>query len=183
MRVFLSAAVLVVTGLIGLPASAETNINFFLGQKMLDGDADPAENQIEFGATTTFGNPEWPVQLAGDLLASADSETQGGIEVEVATVELAFGVRKIWKKGKVRPFVGGGLALISGVIEFDTPTLNTDDDDSALGPWIDAGVFWKLGDAFNLGFDVRYSSAEIDLIGADFKAGGEHVGLLAGWSF
>jgi hypothetical protein len=165
------------------PAVAETNINFFLGQKMLDDDADPVEDQGEFGVLTTFGNPDWPVQLAADLLVSADSEDEFGIETTVVTSELAFGARKIWEKGKVRPFVAGGIAIVSGMLEVEIAGLDVDDDESALGTWVEGGVFWRLGQKFNIGFEVRASWAEIDLFGADFEAGGEHVGLLLGWGF
>jgi hypothetical protein len=38
-----------------------------------------------------------------------------------------------------------------------------------------------LGQSFNLGFDLRYSSADITLGGFEVEAGGTYAGLLLGY--
>ncbi len=40
-----------------------------------------------------------------------------------------------------------------------------------------------LGDAFNVGFDARFSSADVRLFGTSRDIGGLQVGLLAGYHF
>jgi hypothetical protein len=177
--------VILIAGFV-LPSQAqiEYEVNFVLGQKMLDEDdwKDPGtgadlSDQPEFGVCSTFGKEGWPVQIALDLTASVDDVTLGGIEVEGSTSELAAGIRKIWKKNKARPFFGGGLAMVNG--EFDIGGFSFDDD--AVGYWIDGGVFWRLGRRFNLGIEARFSRAEITLFGVDGEAGGEHIGLILGF--
>lgn len=201
-------------------ARAETNINFLLGMKFLDKDDWPVgDNQGEFGIQTTFGPEKWPVSIAIDAFGSGHVEegvTFGdniklGQDLMQSTYELDVGVRKIWQVGKARPFVGGGLAIVSGRQEAylasaidipdipglpDLPDFGTiiDPGDLALGPivyetdaspgfWIDGGIFWRLTKRFNLGLEARYSQAELDLLERGVQAGGAHFGLLLGWGW
>jgi hypothetical protein len=167
------------------PSLAAGNVNFILGQKMLDKDDwDPLEDQPEFGAQITVGGADWPVHIAIDVIGSLDEETVFGEDVTGSTVEVAPGVRKIWGKNKTHPFVGGGIALVQGEVEVFSVSF----DDTGTGYWIDGGVFWRLGPRFNIGFDARWSSAKIDfdVFGDpinDVEAGGEHLGLLLGWGW
>ena len=168
-------------------ADSTGNINLFLGGKFLDEDDWPGgDTQGEFGVLATVGSDSWPVYVAIDVLGS--TEDVHGIPgvigtLEQWTLEFDVGVRKIWERGKARPFLGGGAAWITGgrdLLAFGDVVLA--DDDSALGVWACGGVFWRLGTHFNLGFEARVSRAKINLEG-DVEAGGEHVGLLLGWGW
>ena len=160
------------------PGLAQYEINFILGQKMLEEDDwAPVEDQGEFGVAASIGGEDWPVLLALDLLVSATEETVLGFDVDGSTSELAVGIRKIWHPGKARPFVGGGLAFINGEVE----AFGVSEDDNATGYWVNGGVFWRLGARFNIGVDVRISRGEVELFGFDAEAGGEHIGLILGF--
>ena len=54
-------------------------------------------------------------------------------------------------------------------------------DDDAIGFWIGGGIYWTLGEHFNIGFDLRWSKAEVTINGVDGEAGGGHAGLLLGY--
>jgi len=176
-------------------ADAEGHVNFFLGQKSLDSDDwDPVDKQGEFGAVMSFGMADWPVLIAVDVLTSGDEEDVfngpfGPAKLKAGTFEGAFGVRKIWDSGSVHPYAGGGIALIGAGAEYEAGILDVDADDAAVGIWLGGGVFWRLGSRFNLGFDVRYSGADVDLdFGAgitqnDVKAGGFHGGITVGFGW
>jgi len=173
-----------------LPACAETNINFFLGSKGLDDDDwAGAEDQGEFGVTNTISPPSWPVGIAIDALVSARTDTvyilepPVGIDLNQGTFELDLGVRKIWRNGKSRPFVGGGIASIGAGREIVAGSVSIDDSDSGGGVWVNGGAFWRLGKKFNIGVDARFSSAEVTLEGQEIQAGGFHLGLLLGWGW
>jgi len=159
------------------------NVNAFLGQKTLDEDDwGSLDKQAEFGVLVDFKQPDWPVSVAVDFLASTDKETEAGIEVEGTTSELNVGVRKIWEDtgSTIRPYIGGGLAVINAELKTNGfPYIS--DDDSGAGIWLNAGVYWILGQNFNLGLDLRYSQADVTLYGTEGKAGGNHVGLLLGY--
>jgi len=190
---------LLVTG--SVTALAETNLNFVLGQKYLDADDWPVGNsQGSISFLSTFGPRSWPVQVAIDVLVSAAGSTSTlypgsdgeirGTELVQGTFELDIGVRKIWRSGRARPFVGGGIAVVRGQQEIQLLSSDPADisrelgeDDEAPGAWIDGGVFWRLGEMFNIGFEARYSRAELSFTGRDVQAGGFNLGLILGWGW
>ncbi len=155
------------------------NVNFFLGAKALEeNEWEPVEDQVELGIEIDFRQQNWPVSIAIDLLVAADEDDFFGANIESKTSELNIGVRKIWDKSPhVRPFIGGGVSFISG--EFKA--FGFSEDDSAMGFWIGGGVYWTLTEHFNLGLELKASSAEITLFDVDVNAGGGHFGLLIGY--
>ena len=170
-------------------AYAQGNINVFLGSKSLEEDDwGPLDDQVEFGVKMDLKNEGWPVHLAVDLLASYDEKDLydpfwGNIELRGSTSELAFGVRKIWENGNMHPFVGGGLALVTAEIEVCDWWGCDSEDDTALGLWLDGGVYWTIQESLNLGLNYRWSKAKTEFGPYDVEAGGTHFGLLAGFHF
>lgn len=194
-----SLLVLVVSSGPALAGDPEGHVNVFLGQKALDSDDwNPADKQPEFGVTMSFGRSDWPVFIVLDVLKSEREEDYldpvlsnlGTAKFTGATLEIAPGIRKIWNLGRTRPYVGGGMALIKASAEYEYPTVTYDAEETTLGPWLGGGVFWRLGSRFNLGFDVRWSSGDVNLEVNDdnlfvlnaynVKAGGLHTGVTFG---
>ena len=175
------------------------NINFLLSGKALDDDewgfpalGVDASSQPAFGVATTFGSTSWPVHVALDYLGSAHYDevlvanpVPAQIDITQATLEFDFGVRKIWKTGKARPFVGGGFGILGAYQEVPSGVglLTIDDSDSTLGVWFNGGAFWRLGKKFNIGVDLRLSAGEVSLFGRDVQAGGAMLGLILGWGW
>lgn len=172
-------------------ADGEGNVNFFLGQKSLSSsDWEPIENQLAFGAVMSFGQDDWPVHICGDVLVSVDETTTGNVTTTGATFEFDAGVRwMILKKGTVFPYLGGGIGVIGAALEGDNGFVSVDAADAGFGFWAGTGVFFRLGDHFNIGFDMRYSSADVDLdfgsgfVAQDVNAGGLSYGLLLGFGW
>jgi hypothetical protein len=160
------------------------NLNGYWGIKNLDSDDwDPVDEHSQYGILLDFRPKNWPVNIAIDYLKSDDDVTISifgpTIKVEGETREIDIGIRKIFENSStIRPYVGGGLAFING--EFGFAGLISEDDD-AIGIWIDVGLYWTLAEHFNIGFDLRYSKAEITLFGVDGEAGGLHAGLIFGY--
>jgi opacity protein-like surface antigen len=172
-----------------IPA-AKNSFNFFIGQKTIDDLEDiDLDSQFDFGIEMSFAGDDWPVAIAVDFLGSAASEDisyyyYGDYEVTSTNLELDFGVRKTWELASpVRPYVGGGIAMGRGEIEVDVDGFSFSDDENGVGWWIGGGVYWKLGDRFNLGLNLRHSKIDIDLEGGDLDIGGTHIGLLLGWGY
>ncbi len=168
------------------PALAGGDANFFLGTKQVDKDDwgvfGVDDGWTEFGAEVTWGGEKWPVWIATDVLVAVDIEENYGFfgnDAVVLSQEIALGVRKIWKAGATRPYIGGGLDIITAAFDNDF----TNDSDIAFGPWLGGGVFWRLGSRFNIGASVRWSDADVTIEGFDLKAGGMHYGLLLGWGW
>ena len=159
------------------------NVNFFLGQKSLDsGDWGQLDEQGAFGVLVDFRQEHWPVSVALDFLGSADDTTQLGNTIDGMTTEFNAGIRKIWEVSgsSVRPYLGGGIAFINAELE-RTNVFVVKDDDNATGLWLNGGIYWTLGQHFNLGFDLRYSEADVTLFGVNREAGGGFAGLLLGY--
>lgn len=159
------------------------NVNFILGTKFLDtGDWKPSEEQAAFGVLVDFKQQNWPISIAIDLLGSYEEETALGVKTEFGTGEFDIGVRKIWEVSgsTIRPFIGGGLAFINGKKE-TTDVISTSVDDDGTGIWLNGGIYWTLGQHFNLGLQARYSRAEISLAGNDIEAGGTVAGIMLGY--
>jgi hypothetical protein len=159
-------------------AGMEYDVNFVLGNKSLDeNDWEPFEDQPELAVCSAFGKADWPVRIALDLMGSRDDRHLLGTTISGSTTEFDVGVRKIWNRNRTRPFLGGGLAFVTGRIEIG----GSDIEDDGGGAWIDGGAFWRLGKRFNIGVEARVSRAEISIGPVDVEAGGDHIGLILGF--
>ena len=200
-------SVLAVVVFATLPATAGGDASILFGQKELSGgvfDTADVDSPLQVGVAVTV-DVDWPVFLAFDLLRASDDEnttfmasTPTVFMTDVETLELDVGVRKFWG-AKLQRYVGGGLAFI----ELDATqskseslgpgssfnTLIVNDSDSSLGYWANVGLRYRLTDRFHVGFDVRYSDAEISLTPeadtdlADLEAGGTQYGVALGFSW
>ncbi|MCI0526224.1 MAG: outer membrane beta-barrel protein [Nitrospira sp.] len=161
------------------------NVNAFLGAKSLDEDDwEPVEDHAELGLKLDFRQRAWPVNIAIDFMFSFDEEDLLGVNIEGETFEVNLGVRKIWDQGlQVRPFIGGGISFIGAEFKGSGFGGSASDDDTAVGFWIDGGVYWTLTEHFNLGLELGFSKAEVTLFNIDGEAGGVHFGALAGYHF
>jgi hypothetical protein len=188
---------LVLAGLLAVvpsaAARADGNVNFFLGQKFLNSDWEDDESELdlseqgEIGALFSWRGRDWPVYLAFDILGSSDEETVGGVDFKGSTGEFDFGVRWQSTGRSVRPFFGGGLAFVGGELEVDLGGPDLEIDDDAMGLWVDGGVVWRLGKRFNLGFEGRFTKAELEADfggeSVDIEGGGVHLGMLLGFGW
>ncbi len=186
--------VLAAIGSPGTRADWVGDVNFLLGQKnMKSEDWSPQERQAEFGCLASFGNKDWPVRLAANATTSAkqttlyDMTTNIGTKVTSSTTELGFGVYKVWSVKQTRPYVGAGIATLLARVEGEALGLKVTADGAGVGGWLDAGVFWRLGSHFDIGFALRYSSGTVSLDypggSQDVAAGGWHYGLLLGFGW
>lgn len=186
----------VVLGIAGLllfaapaPAIADSvgDLNLLGGWKLLSKDDwEPVERHVAFGLEASVAGDTWPVRFAIDTLVSTDEGDVFNSKVEMSTLELDLGVRKVWDRDATG-MIGGGIALIQADVTFEgaPPTVPViDDDDQGVGIWFSAGVSWTLGSHFNLGTSFRWSYAKVDIEGLDSSsAGGLFAGLIVGWGW
>jgi opacity protein-like surface antigen len=192
MKAFICGIVIALLSVVPATSYAQSwtgNVNVFLGAKNLDSDDwAPADDHGEVGLLVDFKRDTWPVSVAIDLLNSSGDDTAFdpftgvAFDFEAETTELNVGVRKIWDQSAyIRPYVGGGLAVIKAEAKASAFGAAFSEDDSSPGFWLNGGVYWTLAKAFNLGLDLRYSKAEVTIAGVDADAGGTHFGLLLGY--
>lgn len=167
------------------------NLNAFFGGKALDDNDWMADEQAQVGVRLDFRRQDWPISLAADVHYSegdfAGNVFFPGVGVryyreDVETSELNFGVRKYWITAtNMRPFFGGGMAfvLVDAKGNADGDRIFSEKGDG-VGLWINGGISWTLN-ALNIGFDLRYSQAEVDMDFGDVEGGGGHAGMLLGY--
>jgi len=167
------------------------NVNFFVGIKNLDeADWEPVEKQNEYGVLVDFKQNDWPISIAIDALLSKgekkeyDSFFGTDVKYEAEIVELGFGVRKIIKPNSILSLsFGGGIAAIQADIKLSAFLSSASDDDKGVGFWADFGAFLTVGEekVFNIGLNIRYSDAEVEIADSEGEAGGRHIALIFGF--
>nr|WP_075518757.1 outer membrane beta-barrel protein [Moritella viscosa]SHN99315.1 Putative uncharacterized protein [Moritella viscosa] len=168
------------------------NVNGFVGNKSLDSDWGEFDSQSEFGIISDFGHQSWPFLIAIDVFASLDDadnkenkSSKGRLRVDAVTSEVMVGIRRYYDFNYViTPYLGGGITSAYGHREIkQSDGTYKDEHDRDVGLWIGGGLVWKPWKHFNIGADIRYSHAEIDLFGKELNAGGLHTGLTAGFNW
>lgn len=170
------------------------NVNALLGIRLLDEsllEQAKVDEQDQFGILIDFRPNDWPINMAIDILQSEADEsafdpfTGLGASIELEFTEVQLGVRKLWDRSRtVRPYIGGGLSYLTADISASVSdpffSISVTDDDSSFGIWAGGGLYWTLGEAFNVGLDVRHSLNEVSFGDLDVDAG-THAGLLLGY--
>jgi hypothetical protein len=181
--------------------------------------------QTEYGLMLNLGKVDWPVAIAVDILRASDDGTDSysyyyyaaEARVEVTALEVNVGVRKFFiPEGKIQPYIGGGvnwtqaeaelgLKLTSSALPATEKLAQTtlfdesvSDTQSAFGYFLNGGVRGKIGKVLNLGFDLRYSGAEVEFDEIEIvvpskqagpsdsgkvEVGGWHAGIFIGARF
>lgn len=161
------------------------NISGYIGQKSLDDDDwGDIDRQGSLGIMFDFKKQSWPVSIAVDVIVSGNEHEKDGIKTEGGSLELDLGVRKIFElsNSSIRPYIGGGIALIgAGSRTKVGGSTISDEDDTATGAWIGGGMYYAATKSLNIGLDLRYSQAEVTLLDEDVEAGGFHTGITVGY--
>jgi opacity protein-like surface antigen len=114
-------------------------------------------------------------------VVSDGSETEQGVRFEGRTAELSVGARKGWELERFRPWVAAGGAWIAARVEASGAGESGLDSDDTFGWWAGTGVNFPTAGSFQLGLQLRYSSADVNLGGVDGKAGGFAGLVVFGW--
>ena len=160
------------------------NVSGFLGHKSVDSeDWKGLDSQGSLGVISDFGKQNWPVSIAIDAFIAGAGDKSDGQEKVAGTFEIHLGVRKVFtiEDSIFSPYVGGGVAQVAGVVENKNNGKTVDDDDTGYGYWAGVGTYIKITPSFNIGVDVRYSSAEVTLFDIDRDTDGLQAGITAGY--
>lgn len=166
------------------PVMALGAVYFSIGQRTVDDDFQPVEDQDSLGLTLLLKEETWPLAI---LLGVHTSDATGSdiIDFESDMFELSIGVAKLWDKfWRVRPYVGGGITVLDAEFRMNPGGSSIADHDKTVAPYLNGGVLLRLGEKFNVGLDVRaVTAAEVNLFQIDADADYTQVSLMfgSGW--
>ena len=167
------------------------NVQFFVGQRWLGDDWKPANQPAIFGVEVDFAPASSPIRVAlANMIAGDSVNTPGPIlgqtgNIDVAFFELSAGF--LWvpvKKGVARPYLGGGVVLMGAGLGSDWNFWDSGDHDHSFGFYENVGVYFKVGDTFNIGMDGRFvQGTKFTFANQDVDGDYEQVSLLLGFSW
>lgn len=189
-----AVAVLALAVLVPSAARAEDmsgNVQFLVGQRYLGDFWKPLDTPMTFGVNVDFAPESAPVHVALGMSMAGDQQTITGSyfgdtgDVEDAFWELSAGF--VWlplKKGVARPYLGAGIVILGAGVGSDWNFWDGGDTDHSFGFYGNAGVYFKVGDTFNIGLDGRaVTGTKITLGTQEGDADYWQAALLLGFSF
>ena len=193
------AAVLVAAGAALADDSANTadadgmegNVQFLIGQTYLGDFWQPLDEPAAFGVEVDFAPKKSPVHVALATNVSGDSASVSspffGQTGHVAVGFLEFSAGFVWlpvKRSVARPYLGAGVLTMLAAVDAGANAWNGGDTDQSFGFYGNAGIFFKVGDSFNIGLDGRLvRGTSITLAGIEVDADYERASLLLGFSW
>ncbi|MDH3219213.1 MAG: porin family protein [Gammaproteobacteria bacterium] len=162
------------------------HISGFIGLKTMDSNDWPdLDNHFAMGIFFDITKDSWPVSIVLDITDTGGKHKHDGMEDLGHTTELHFGIRKIFinQDSRIEPYIGGGVSSIYAEQEIEVNNVSTEQDDSTVGIWLGAGMYYEMNPKFGLGLDVRYSDGEVTLFDEDLNAGGLYMGVTGGYQF
>jgi opacity protein-like surface antigen len=167
------------------------NVQFLIGQTYLGDFWKPLDEPASFGLEIDFGPSKSLVHVAMAWSGSGDSATVTAPyfgrtgHVSVGTLEFSAGFLVLpVRHAPVRPYVGGGALRIFASTDSGANAWNGGDDDTSFGFYGNAGVYFKVGDHFNIGLDGRIvRGTKILLVGVEGDADYEQLSMLIGFSW
>ena len=167
------------------------NVQFLIGQTYLSDFWKPVDEPASFGVEVDFGPSKSLVHVAMAWSGSTDSGTvttpyfgrTGHVAVGFLEFSAGFLVHPV-RKAFVRPYFGAGALRVFASTDSGANAWNGGDNDQSFGFYANAGIFFKVGDHFNIGFDGRIvRETKILLVGVEGDADYEQINMLIGFSW
>lgn len=162
------------------------HITGYLGLKTMNSSDWPdIDTHFSMGPIFDIKKDSWPISIALDLMDTGSEHEHGGLKDLAHTTEYHLGVRKVLmnQDSKIQPYIGGGVSYMYAELEYQEISSTRTQDDTDVGIWIGAGMYYEINPSFVLGLDVRYSHGEVTLFDQERKAGGIYTGVMVGYQF
>lgn len=167
------------------------NTQFFIGQTYLSDFWAPVDEPASFGFEVDFAPKKSPVHVALGMNFAGETErvagTYFGETGKVGVGFLEFSAGFVWhpvKKAFARPYLGAGVLRTFAFIGAGTDYWISGETDQSFGFYGNVGIFFKVGDTFNIGIDGRLvRGTSITLAGIDGNVDYSQVSLLLGFSW
>jgi hypothetical protein len=191
-RLFASALVLCAAALASAPLfAADVNLNVypFSARKMSNSDFwGDLEDQYSLGGMVDFGAKGSHLHFVAGLMTGVGAQDFSNplLNDAVATEsELSFGLSGVWHLDNgTCPFISGGFSFVNADLTVDAPGGNVSENDESLGFFVEGGVYWRLGNHFNLGLHGRLlGGTSTELFGVKGDSDYWQLGPMIGWSW
>jgi hypothetical protein len=167
------------------------NVQFLIGQRYLGDIWEPIDEPMMFGMNIDFAPASSPVHVAlGFSIAWDQQDVATPVFGETGDVQsgfFEFSAGFVWlpvKKAFVRPYLGAGVVILGAGVGSNFDFWDAGDGDHSFGFYANGGLFFKVGESFNIGFDGRIvRGTEVTLSGQEGDADYEQVSMLIGFSF
>jgi hypothetical protein len=161
---------------------------FLIGQRWLDDVWQPLDEPSSFGFETSFGPSTSIARVAlgfsvaydkADVVTPFFGDT-GDVADVFGEFNAGFQINPV-KKGFVRPYLGAGVLRMYGATGTNWDFF---DGDSSFGFYGNLGIYFKVGEHFNVGFDGRIvGGTDIQIAGRDVNADYTQASILIGFSW
>lgn len=163
------------------------NINLVGGMKFLDQDDwDPVDKQKQVGLDLDYTGAGWPISITGSFFFAWDDDKVDGVNLEIRSWEANLGLRKIWyNRTRFHPFidVAGSIIMVNAEKRVSGRDFE-DDENISLGGSAGGGLYVRVFEQLNLGFNVRYSTFfDVSLYGNKADPGGIQAFVLIGYQW
>jgi hypothetical protein len=185
----LALAASVVAAPVALADGMAGDTQFLIGQRWLDDERwKPLDEPSSFGFETSFGPSSSIARAALGFSVSWDKadvvtpyfDETGDVYDAFLQFSAGFEINPV-KKAPVRPYIGAGVLQMYASTGTDWDFF---DGDSSFGFYGSLGMYFKVGDHFNMGFDGRIvRGTDIHLAGRDLDADYEQASILIGFSW
>ena len=168
------------------------NVNVLLGQRNMNSDWDPVDEQALFAVEVDYARESWPVNILFGIAGSAgdgsmvvtDGWSVASVDITGTTSELYGGVRKYFDAGpSFSPYMGGGLSMIRAEASASSGGFKISGDDTTMGFFLDCGAVYRAG-SFNIGLDLRLlTGASMEIAGYSIDANYVQAALVIGYGW
>jgi len=155
-----------------------------LGVADLGGDYEPVEQQATLGWSMNRHAEESGISYEIGAQVAGDTANVGGVDITSANFELYGGPRYEWVLDSVRPYLAGGLSLLTTELEGRVGVAGVSDNDTTLGLYLGGGVDFMITERFFMGLGLRSAFGhEPELFGIEGDAAFTQFFLRIGSSF
>jgi|WetSurMetagenome_2_1015567.scaffolds.fasta_scaffold321527_2 hypothetical protein len=122
-------------------------------------------------------------------VSSAYYDYYAEANVKASTLEYRFGAKYIFDATpEFHPYVVAGPVIITGTLDASYAdnygyAESGSSSGNGFGYWMGGGMYYTISKHFNLGTELSYSNADVQIAGETLKGGGTHVNFFIGYHF
>lgn len=163
--------------LFGTVANAAENHSSFkvlFGSKSLDTDWGKDDSMDTIGFQATYQPAALPFGIALDFYGSGNESNVSGNTTDTTIGEINLGLRyqPTMSTGAFAPYIGAGVSYVASELQEYSSGTKKSYEDNGTGYWVGGGIDYLFAQQWSIGFDARYSSADVELNAETRNAGG-----------